>query len=708
MPRRFAKASDSSLSSRARFLVNNGAASSRATDLMTRHDGGVVARSSGLGSNVSRSNGISLHQAAIQAARAGNHAFALNLINQACLGSSIPGDCHRLQAWLQWRCGNADSAIRTARIIVRQHSRDARSWDLLGALLTERREFSESRSCYETALSLDPSLLETMHNLATVLQRLGEVEEAEIRYREVLKRAPDYLEAHLNLACLLNEVGRYKEALASVACVVARDPKMAKAYGVAAAIEFKARRYPSALEWIEQAILLRPDVIQLLTRRADILSKLGRNELALADCEKVLCHRPADSETFRVKAAILQDIDQPEEALATLQRAEVANPNNTTLTIDRAWLLAEMRRKQEALDLLDNMISAQPQLVPALDCRSFLGRYEPSHPHMGIMEAIVGKPETPAGDRMRLSFPIGRTYLDAGDGEKAFHYLNLGNRLKRQTVNYDRAVEEEWFSSIMSVFSTDLMPRLAKSDVHSSRPIFVFGMPRSGTTLVEHILASHPSVRGSGESSHLDTLVRSAVFSPGSPGLTRDNLASCAGQYLTLVGSRVPDTLHFVDKTNSNFLYAGLISIMLPGARMIHCRRDPIDTCLSCYSLNFAHGHEFAYDLAELGHYYTLYRKLMAHWNDLLPAETFLEVDYETLVNDTEGQVAKMLEFCHLPWAESCMRFYETSRVVSTSSLSQVRSPIYKSSVGRAEIFRPWLDPLIEALPNGRALCDRQ
>jgi hypothetical protein len=244
------------------------------------------------------------------------------------------------------------------------------------------------------------------------------------------------------------------------------------------------------------------------------------------------------------------------------------------------------------------------------------------------------------------------------------------------------------------------LSHFAGAGAPSSRPIFVFGMPRSGTTLVEQILASHPLVRGTGESAHLDTLAKTAIFLPSLSGLTPDGLTSCGQRYLAMAGAGVPDQLHFVDKTTTNFLYAGLISLILPKAWMIHCCRNPLDTCLSCYSLLFADGHEFSYDFGELGHYYRLYRELMAHWSNVLPSGTILDIDYEALVNDPEGQVRKILAFCGLPWDASCLRFYETQRLVTTSSLDQVRSPIYRSSVGRSQSFRPWLAELEAALGN--------
>jgi hypothetical protein len=314
------------------------------------------------------------------------------------------------------------------------------------------------------------------------------------------------------------------------------------------------------------------------------------------------------------------------------------------------------------------------------------------------MKRIVGKPETPLKDRARLSLSLGRIHLSAGNGEEAFQYLELGNGLKRSTIVYDRATEENWFAGIMETFSPDHMPILPRNDGCAARPIFVFGMPRSGTTLIEQILSSHPTARGTGETPYMDQMARSSIFSQGLNGFSAENISLCASQYLKAVGSSVPEGVRFVDKTNSNFLYAGLISLMLPKARMILCRRDPLDNCLSLYSLLFQHGHEFSYEQSELGHYYGLFEKLAAHWRNLLSSERLLEISYEAVVNDTEAQTRKILDFCELPWDDACLRFHDIKRLVTTTSFDQVRSPIYKSSVGRASAFRPWMNPLIQAL----------
>jgi tetratricopeptide (TPR) repeat protein len=640
-----------------------------------------------------------LYQQSLEAARAGNAGLALKLVTRACAAEPVPAPFHRQRADMLRRCGKRDEAQRLLRELVERDPEDALSWALLGDLAVERKDLDASRHCYETAIALNPRLLESMHNLGTVLQLLGRADEAEALYRRMIRQAPHRVAAHLNLAIALNTLGRYREALSLVDAVLARSPQIANAHVIASAVEFNLGRTVIALKRIEDAIALCPDRMDFLTRRANILCRLGHNDLALADCDRILTHRPDDPEAWRQKGAVLRALGRAEEALHDLLKAESLSPDPAAVSVDRAWLLAELGRKEQALQLLRETLVARPGLVSALDCISFLAPVKPGDADLAAMEKIVASDDTPIGDRARLSLSVGRSYLDAGDGEKAFHYLNLGNGLKRKTVEYDRAMEERWFADIVALLSPQAMAALADASRQSAKPIFVFGIPRSGTTLVEQILASHPTVHGIGETACLDTLARTSIFS-GTPGLTADNLVACGTRYLEMVGAHLPASMRFVDKTNSSFLYAGLIALMFPHARMIHCRRNPLDTGLSCYSLLFAHGNEFCYDFADFGHYYGLYRRLMAHWRKLLPPESLLEIDYELLVDDPETKVREILAFCGLPWDDGCLRFYETKRLVTTSSLGQVRSPIYKARVGRAERFRPWLGPLEQALEN--------
>jgi hypothetical protein len=250
----------------------------------------------------------------------------------------------------------------------------------------------------------------------------------------------------------------------------------------------------------------------------------------------------------------------------------------------------------------------------------------------------------------------------------------------------------------------------------STLPVFIIGMPRSGTTLVEQILASHPQVWGGGELMHLKEAVArlsgpEGAESPfGYPELVRlldgAQLRALGAEYCEALRAAAPPTMmttttRMTDKMPANFLFAGLIALVLPNARIIHVKRDPLDTCLSCFSILFLGNQPHSYDLAELGRYYRAYLHLMEHWRQVLPPGAMLEVQYEEVVADLEGQARRIVAYCGLEWDDACLDFHRTERRVWTASSVQVRQPIYRQSLGRAEAYRHWLQPLLEALGEG-------
>jgi Sulfotransferase family len=303
-----------------------------------------------------------------------------------------------------------------------------------------------------------------------------------------------------------------------------------------------------------------------------------------------------------------------------------------------------------------------------------------------------------AADRTTLHFGLGKAYLDLGDSAEAFRHYREGNRLKRATYTYDADVNDRWMAEIAEAFSPTLMKAKAEIGARSDIPIFVVGMPRSGTTLVEQILASHPMAHGAGELRRLQSLGDEVGFPTGIPTLAPERLNGIGEAYLAYVAPMAAGRRHVVDKMPSNFALAGLIRLVLPDARIIHCRRDPVDTCLSCYTKLFAGQQDFAYDLNELGRFHRAYQRLMAYWRDILPASHLLEVDYEAVVDDVEAEARRMLQFLGLPWNDSVLRFYETERPVRTASSNQVRQPIYRSSAGRWRKHAAHLQPLLAAL----------
>ena len=311
-------------------------------------------------------------------------------------------------------------------------------------------------------------------------------------------------------------------------------------------------------------------------------------------------------------------------------------------------------------------------------------------------------------DRIELHFALGKAYEDLGRDAEAFTQWLDGNALKRRQITYDEAATLGALDRIQAVFTSELIRRWQNVGHPSPVPVFIVGMARSGSTLVEQILASHPQVFGGGELKYFDAAVQgirtkfggSATFPELVSGMTGEDYRDLGTRYLAEIERLAPAATHITDKMPGNFIFAGLIHLALPNATIIHTIRDPVDTCLSCFSKLFTEGQNHTYDLAELGRYYRHYQALMAHWHRVLPPGRILDVRYEDVVADLEGQARRIIAHCGLDWDPRCLAFHQTERPVLTASAAQVRQPIYNSAVGRWRVHEEALQPLLAELAN--------
>jgi tetratricopeptide (TPR) repeat protein len=334
-------------------------------------------------------------------------------------------------------------------------------------------------------------------------------------------------------------------------------------------------------------------------------------------------------------------------------------------------------------------------------------KFAPGDPHLAAIEALAAQADgLSKTDRLQLDYALGKAYADLKDHRRSFEHLLRGAAAKRATIVYDEAATMALFDRIEQVFTRELIAAAAGGGDPARRPIFIIGMPRSGTTLVEQILASHPTVHGAGELQTLNDVVLTVRGPDGNtlpypdfvPSLDATALKAIGQRYLALVRELAPQAERVTDKMPSNYYFAGLVHLALPNAKIIHTLRDPVDTCISCFSKLFSAEQNHTYDLAELGRYHRRYEQLMAHWRRVLPPDRMLEVRYEDVVADLDGQARRIIAYCGLPWDDRCLAFHETDRPVRTASATQVRQPIYTSAIGRWKVYEEFLGPLLREL----------
>jgi tetratricopeptide (TPR) repeat protein len=628
----------------------------------------------------------------------GNLDLAIDYVRQACAAPRAPAVYFSDLAEMLRQKGRLAEAEQAGRQSVALDANVAGGWNNLGIVLQEALKLDESRLCLERALALDPGNAQTLNNLGNSLKRLGDAAGAEKRWREALAIEPAYAEVYSNLANLYLDQGEFERSEASARHAIELNPGVHNAYVNLAATYVARHRPGAALEVLDALLAFAPAHPRALAARALALKEFERFDEALDAAGRAALAAPDGPEPHNALGQVYQAMGRFEPALASYRRAaSLPGPAQMDAIANIGGLYSEYGRKAEALKAFEEAARAFPDTPGILYGLVDIKRFEAGDPLIGRMQALLARDGITLADRVTLHFGLGKALLDIGDSVQAFRHYDEGNRLKRSTFAYDAEANARWMARIADVFSPAFLDR--RTGAHSGLPVFIVGMPRSGTTLIEQILASHPLVFGAGERGTLGALAEAIADFPASASGLRDARLKALGEaYLDAVTPLAEGRRHVVDKMPSNFLYCGLIRLALPDARIIHSRRDPVDTCLSCYTKLFAGDQPFAYDQSELGRFHRAYQALMAHWRETLPASHFLEVDYEAVVDDAEREARRMLDFLGLPWDPRVLKFHETERPVRTASVHQVREPIYRTSAGRWKQQVSRLGPLLAAL----------
>jgi Tfp pilus assembly protein PilF len=527
-------------------------------------------------------------------------------------------------------------------------------------------------------------------NLGGVLQSQGKLDEAAACFEQALFLKPNWAEVHSNFGNVLQAQGKLDQAVASQERALALRPDFAQAWSNLGNARQAQGNLDAAAACYQRALAIQPDYADAHNNLGGVLASQERAEEAVPHLERALALKPGFASAHNNLANVYASQDRTEDAVVHYERALALNPDYAHAHNNLANVFKHQGKFEEAAEHYSRAIAIQPDYTEAHYGRAEITSFEAGSADLAALEALSGR-----GDPY-IHFALAKALEDCGDYARAWEHFRRGNALKRAQIDYDEEGTVESFKQITAVFDRALFDRFEQQGDPSDVPIFVLGMPRSGSTLVEQILAGHPQIHAAGE---LTTLEKIIINYPQCvPELDGAALRSLAQSYLGRLPALADGKLRVVDKLSGNFLRIGLIRLMLPNARIIHTRRDPVDTCVSCYSKLFTSGLLFSYDLAELGRYYRHYSELMAHWRSVLPPSAMLEVSYEDVVNDLEGQARRLIDYCGLPWDDRCISFHKTKRPVKTASAVQVRKPLFRSSLQRWRHYEAGLAPLLREL----------
>jgi Flp pilus assembly protein TadD len=504
----------------------------------------------------------------------------------------------------------------------------------------------------------------------------------------------------------LFEAGHLVEAERQFRTVLASvPPQSAALYGLAM-IRLRRGSTAAGEVLLRRVVQTDPTNAGVAVALGNLLTTTGRGEAAAQVLRDVLKIHPVDHALHRNLGNTLRLTHRWQDAERRLRTAIVLQPAYAEAYGNLGDLMVGLGRKKEAIGILNRAVILAPDDMVYWTILCQAKRFAPGDSDLAAMRRLGTTVETRNENaQIHLHFALGKALDDIGAHDEAFTHILAANRLKRRHIPYDEATTLQLIGRIRAIFTPQLLAAKAGQGHPSATPLFVVGMPRSGSTLIAQILASHPDCVSAGETTAMGVALAesSRVIGPfpdGVPGIGAAQLQGVATRYLELLGTTASGkrASRIVDKMPANGYLIGLIHLAFPQAKLIHAVRDPRDTCISAFFQNFEAAQRHNHDLSELGRYWRAYEGLMAHWRDILPEGTILRVSYEDLVDDCDGQTRRLLAHCGLPWDDACLAFHETEQFVLTASAAQVRQPLYRTSVGRWKAYARHLGPLLDAL----------
>lgn len=595
-------------------------------------------------------------------------------------------------------------AEQTLSRAVSMYPQFARAHETLADALIMQGRLTEGLESLDRAGELDPGSASIRFKKGKVLDGLGRDDEATRSFEESFKLTPHREDLVRGLR--LQRMGNAKEAERIYRDVLVKNPEDVDALRLLASIAMRAKQWGDAAVLLEKALAKAPDFYQAWMDLGRALQEQDRTDDALDAYAQAMRLGPDKAQPWAAAATSNAMAGRHDEALRQFDEALKRDGALAAALAGRGHTLKTVGRQDEAIETYRTCLEHNSWHGETWWSLANLKTFRFVQEDIEAMEREIADEHLGNEQRANFLFALGKAYEDIGDYSTSFDYYRQGNENRRERENYDPVFTADSHDQIISVFTPEFIESHRGSGNPANDPIFIIGLPRSGSTLIEQILASHPDVEGTHELPDLGRISRLTAagrqdrksYPTALTDMEPAEFEQLGSEYLERTQRhRSLGTPRFTDKMPNNFAHVGLLSLILPNAKIINAKRHPLDSCFGSYKQLFARGQPFTYDLFEIGEFYFEYDRLMRHWHEVLPGKV-LDVQYEEVVDDLDTQVRRILDYCELPWDDACLRFYESDRAVKTASSEQVRKPIYASSKHRWRNFETELEPLIEIL----------
>ena len=606
------------------------------------------------------------------------------------------------------RSGKISDARKACEKICRLQPDDPIAWSLLGSVEENSSDLEKAAAAYHRAISLRPDYFEALYNLGCVYINTGNQDEALKCFRQAHKINPDSPEVNNNIGTILRKQGDIENAKEYFRCAIKTQPRQPMFWYNLGNALYTQGQLEEAMACYSKAVMINPDYFDAFYNMGNACRQLFLRDQAAKYYQEALRIQPKHAGVSLALADILVLLGQHDGAIQHLDNILETDAGNLEALSSKAAALERQGCLKQAFNLIRRLAESRPACTKlAITYANLCEHFDVCDAALSWLDLLLSAHDIPLDEAVILHQAKGKILDKRKEFKAAFNHFHQANLLKIEQGGESRHNED--IDASLAFFNIEEIASLPRSSVISDLPVFIVGMPRSGTSLVEQIIASHSEAHGGGELPHINRIISSlpnflhtdTKYPECLRNITNEQIDALTNEYLAYLKGLSSSARRITDKLPHNFMWLGMIELMFPAARIIHCTRDPMDNCLSLYTTRGLNAHHsYAFDLEALGDHYNKYLKLMDRWKDLLKIP-ILTISYEKLIDDFDTEARRLIEFCGLEWDEQCLRFYDSGRITTTLSYDQVRRPIYKESVGRWKNYREFLTPLEDALGKG-------